>query len=201
MTGSREAVSLDAGQGQWRVRWWRGWVHPTDGNLRFSEARDMLQLLEVQLPWFWVLGCLQPLAWSCFSSLHSLWWWHGPHVGLFLGFIEQLRSVAWGHLSFATGLGLCRKTLCACVYFTCSCITSCSSSPCNRAFRKRLLCVPTFRHELHRNLCFSPSENTSMSSCPWKTVHFDRKWAKVGYGELDEPVWTKHWAPCLHSNK
>lgn len=141
-------------------------------------------LLEVLFPWFWVPGCLQPLAWSCFSLLCSPWWRHWPPVGPFLGFIEQLRLVAWGHLSFPTSQWLCRKILCVCVYFNCSHITSCCSSQCNRAFKKRLSCVPMLSHELQRNLFFFPqSENISMSSCPWRTVHFDRKWAKVGYGE------------------
>lgn len=53
---------------------------------------------------------------------------------------------------------ICRKMLCMCVYFNCSCITSCCSPQCNRAKKKKKkkrLYFPTLSLELHWNLFFS----------------------------------------------
>lgn len=136
--GSSEAWTWT--RSAWEVAVGTGASSRWPSEVLWDPRRDAL--LEVLLPWFWVLGCLQPLAWSCFSLLCSLWWRHRPPVGPFLGFIEQLRSVAWGHLSFPTSQWLCRKILCVCVYFNCSHITSCCSSQCNRAFKKKTLVCP-----------------------------------------------------------
>lgn len=106
------------------------------GKLRFH-LWDLRQwLVEVHRC---ILGsrCFQPVSWSFAPSHCSLGWRNDLTLGLFLGYMEYLRCLAFGHLPILTGQLVCKKTLC--IYFSCPFLTSCYSLQSNRALKQ--LCV------------------------------------------------------------
>jgi hypothetical protein len=70
---------------------------------------------------------------------------------LFLGFMQHLRSLAWGCLPLLTDWLVCKMTLC--VYFSCSFITSCCALQSSGVLKRLSVCLQ-LSQGIHSNLFY-----------------------------------------------